>query len=384
MPDLNEVLGHLSEQLDELDLRDQMRAGSRFLGEAASPQLVEHVASGGSVRTVASPLARPSKSAGLVSTMAKALAEGTGSAGGYLVSVETAAEVLSILRARSAVMRLGPTIVPVKKELDLVALSAGASASYVAENARVPVTEQTFATSVLLRPRELAALVPVSNRLLRDADSNPSAELIVRKDLAEVMALRADLAFLRGTGTANEPLGIRNAADLTPAPSLGTNGATPTFDNLMDLVAALRAVNAPFARPGWIFHPRLLSTLEKVKDTTGRYLADAGLLTYDPTGGGGTLLGFRFVTTTQIPINVTTGSSTDTTELYFSSDFDEAWIGENLELEIAVSGEASYSTDGSVWNSAFQQNQTLFRAVTSHDIGLRRPQLFSVMTGVRP
>jgi len=37
----------------------------------------------------------------------------------------------------------------------------------------------------LLKPRALAALVPVSNRLLRDADDNPSAELIVRNDLAD-------------------------------------------------------------------------------------------------------------------------------------------------------------------------------------------------------
>jgi HK97 family phage major capsid protein len=236
----------------------------------------------------------------------------------------------------------------------------------------------------LLRPKDLTALVPVSNRLLKDAATNPSIEQVIRADLAEVMALRADLAFLRGTGVGGEPTGIRNSSGLTPAPSLGSNGATASFDNLKDMVAAIRAQNAPFNRPGWIFHPRLLNTLEKMKDSSGRYLAEAELLTFDATGGGGTLLGYPFRTTTQIPVNISTGTSNDTTEIYLGSDWGECWVGEEQALIIEVSGEASYSIDGTTWNSAWQQQQHLFRAVWRHDIGLRRPQLFSVMTGVRP
>lgn len=46
---------------------------------------------------------------------------------------------------------------------------------------------------------------------------------------------------------------------------------------------------------------------------------------------------------------------------------------------------AAYTPDGgTTWVSAFQNRQTLFRAVACHDFALRRPSLFSVMTGVRP
>jgi HK97 family phage major capsid protein len=384
MPDLEQLLTHISNQLAGVAPEEQQRPGSRFAGSAAAPSFVEMIAAGETVKTV-SPPAKDSPTTGIAHWMAtKALAEGSGASGGFLVPIQYASDVLTMLRARSAVMRLNPTIVPVEKELDITSLSTGASAAYVAENARIPVTEQTFAQSVLLRPRDLAALVPVSNRLLRDAASNPSVERIIRDDLAEVIALRADLAFLRGTGAAGEPLGIRNTAGMTPAPNLGVNGGTPSYDSLKDVVAAIRAQNAPFDNPGWIFHPRLLNTLEKVKDASGRYLAETNLLTFDATGGGGTLLGYPFRTSSQIPINLTTGSSTDTTEVFYSSDWSEAWIGEEIALRLEVSGEASYSTDGTTWNSAFQQQQTLFRAVTCHDIGLRRPNLFSVMQGVRP
>jgi HK97 family phage major capsid protein len=208
-------------------------------------------------------------------------------------------------------------------------------------------------------------------------------EQIIRADMAEVLALRADLAFLRGDGSAGSPVGIRNKAGLTPGPDLGANGRTPTFDDLKDTVAALRAVNAPFLNPAWVFNGRLLSTLEKVKDNDGHYLADAGLLTFDAAGGGGTLLGYRFVTTAQIPTNTVTGTSTDTSDIYFSSDWSECWIGENSGLSIDASKDASY-WDGTQWISAFQNRQTLFRAVMAHDIGLRRPELFVVMRGARP
>jgi HK97 family phage major capsid protein len=275
--------------------------------------------------------------------------------------------------------------VTVEKELDVTSLATGASAYYVAENAAIPTSEQTFAQRALLRPKELAALVPVLNRLLRDAARSSDLDAVIRDDLAEVLALRADLAFLQGTGTGGEPLGIRNSTDLTSAPTLGANGATPTFDALKDTVAGLRAVNAPFLNPGWVFNPRTINTLEKLKSSTGEYLVDAGLLTFDPTGGGGTLLGFRFVTSTQIPVNVTAGTSNDTSYVIFSSDWQECWIGENQAVTIELSGDAGYTPDGgTTWVSAYQNRQTLFRATMAHDIALRRPQLFTVLSGVRP
>ena len=116
-------------------------------------------------------------------------------------------------------------------------------------------------------------------------------------------------------------------------------------------------------RPGWIFHPTVLSTLDQLKiaQNDSRYLSsDAALLTFNEIGGGGSLLGMSFLTTTQIPEN----------EIYFSSDWGEAWVAENESLVIEASSEASY-WDGAAWVSAFQNRQTLFRAVVCHDIGLR-------------
>jgi len=374
---------------EEADTKNaEPRRGSRFVGQGADPAFVEHIANGGELRLAErqTSLARKvPQGGGLAGTFVKALSEGTGSSGGYLVAPEVSAEVVHLIRARSAVARLGPRVVPVSKELSVTSLSSGATAYYTAENAPIPVSEQTFAQAVLLRPRELAALVPVSNRLLRDAADNPAIEDVLRADLAEIIALREDLAFLQGTGTGGEPLGIRTTPGLTAAPSLGANGGVPTFDDLKNTVAGLRAVNAPFNRPGWIFNPRTLSTIERIKTSDGNYLGEAAdLLSFDRTGGGGTLLGFPFVTTTQVPTNLTTGTNTDTSYVVFSSDWQEAWVGEEQGLTIEASDAATYDSGGGVWVSAWQNRQHVFRATLAHDFALRRPAFFTVLSGVRP
>jgi HK97 family phage major capsid protein len=375
------------------------RGGSRFVGPGASKDVVAHVAKGGSIGPDGEFLVAPGTAGeitvggankaggqGLAATIEKALAEGTSSAGGYLVPVEISSEVLKAVRARVAVMRMLPTIVPVEKELDITSLSSGVAADYVAENARLPVSEPVFAQRALLKPKELGVLVPVSNRLLRDARVNPSLEATLESDMADALGFRGDFAFLEGLGVGNEPLGIRNITGKTPSPNLGANGASLTYDHILDLVAVLRNVpGAQFGRPGFIFHPRTLSTLEKLKDGEDRYLSDAGLLTKNASGTGGTLVGYPFQTTTYIPTDVEVGTSDDCSYIVFASDWNECWIGENQQLTIEASGDAMYSADGGVTQiSAFQNRQTVYRAVTAHDIALRRPEFFSVMEGVRP
>lgn len=409
MEDLKSLLDRVLDRLEEVEDENERdaarrkasaRRGSRFAGPGAADDVLDVLADGGSVTDVPGRIAgkgrdydgrdvrdrrdardRSSRRGELGETFRKALSLGTGSAGGVLVQRDVLDEVLMPLRARSVVRRLGARTIPFTKELWVTGLSTGAAAYWVSENAPATVSEETFFESKLTDEKELVAFVPVSRRLF-DAD-DASIDDVVRGDLVEVLALAEDLAFLRGAGGLT-PLGIRNQAGLTPAPSLGANGRAPTFDDLKDMVAALRNVNAPFNKPGWAFAPRTINTLEKLKDSSGRYLQEAGLLSFDDTGGGGRLLGYPFFTTTQIPTNLTVGASSDTSEIYFSSDWQEAIIGEALDLEIALSGETTYQMPDSSWRSAFQNREIVFRAVRREDLALRRPQLFSVMVGVRP
>jgi len=120
---------------------DSRRGGSRYAGPNADRSLVESLASGDAVRKAETTIARgetgeKSLAGWLADT--KALAEGTPSSGGYLVPPQLSAQIVTALRARSAVMAMGPTVVPVGKELDVGAISSGAAAYWVAENAAIP------------------------------------------------------------------------------------------------------------------------------------------------------------------------------------------------------------------------------------------------------
>ena len=360
------------------------RGGSRFAGQGADLAAVQALAADGpNLGHRVAPTGRGGPT--LSGTMSKALAESTGSAGGVLVPVEVAKEIVTIVRNRTAVLQFPVTIVPVQKELDIPSFSSGTAPQFVAENARLPVSEQTFAVTPKLTPYELGTLLPISNRLLRDAQTIPALEDALRSDMADGLAARLDLAFLDGPGT-GQPIGLRQQPSTTPVMGggLGVNGGVPTFDDFKKMVASLRATNAPFRNPGWIFSPRTLNTLETLKDSTGRYLMETGLLEIDAAGNSGRLLGYRFVATGNVFDGLTTGTSTDTSYVVFSSDWQECWIGENDSLSIDASSEATYSTDGGTTHqSAYQQRQTVFRATAAYDICLRRPEWTTVMKGVR-
>ncbi|UGS36102.1 phage major capsid protein [Capillimicrobium parvum] len=319
----------------------------------------------------------------LAGVMTKALAEATPSAGGYLVPVEVSNEVMQLVRARISVMQMGPRVLNVAKELDLPAVALGTTAAFVQENARIPVSEPQFSLTPKLKPLQLAALSPVSNRLLHDAQTVPEFEEIIRSDLADAVANRADLAYLQGLGGGTEPLGLRNVSGINVV-NLDPTTA-PTLLDFRKVVATLRSRNCPFVKPGWIMHPDVLSWLEQQTDTDGHRLLDGEDLSLDAAGTSGTFLGFRFQTTTRIPTNLTVSSTPGCTYALFG-DFNEVWIGEQEGLRLDASDTASYvqTVEGEdVHIHAFQFEQTLFKARTAVDICLRRPEWMVAMEGVK-
>ena len=121
---------------------------------------------------------------------------------------------------------------------------------------------------------------------------------------------------------------------------LGDNGGLPDFDTFTDMEYEVSVNNALRGNLGFVFHPAIRRLLKKLKikqftgDTSGEYViapfSDAQLESY---------LGYKFGMTTQIPINLTKGSATKCTELYFGN-WAEVLIGQWLGFEILASNEA--------------------------------------------
>lgn len=162
---------------------------------------------------------------------------------------------------------------------------------------------------------------------------------------------------LRGSGTPPEPKGVLSTAGVT-ATSHGANGTGLTnYDFLLDAAGAVRAANwEPSAH---IVAPRTLTNLGKLKETsTLAYLAPpAALLPILPTS--------------QVPINLTVGTSTDCTEI-FTGQWSMLAIGIRQGFEIQFLQER-YADTGQVG----------FIAHLRADVQVLQPAAFVVDTGVR-
>lgn len=310
--------------------------------------------------------------------MRKAMAEGTPSAGGVLVPLEYMPDVLGLLRSLAVVRRAGPAFRNFARQVNQLSVSSGSVAYYTPENAQGQISELTFGEAPFLTRHNLMGLVPVSNILLDDA---AEAERIVREDMAEVMALREDLAFLRGTGLSGEPTGLRNKGGVTLDPiAPGANGFQPSLYDLRRIRARFRALNARNPRPVWFFNTAFISYLETLSDTLGRPLLESSLLTINEDQSTGVIDGTPFFATNQIPANLTQGSASNATDLMLV-DISTVVVGTADELELDVSTEATY-WDGTQWVSTYQNRQSLFRGWLSHDIAAQRPNMIIVQRGV--
>lgn len=302
------------------------------------------------------------------SGISAALSGATEAAGGVTIPRPMAAELIELLRARVVVRAAGARTFPMPAgQVRHAKQTAPATATYVAENAAIPSSEPTF-DKLDQSFKKLTGLVPVGNSLLRH--SGFAMAQMVRDDLLKVMALREDLAFIRGDGSANTPRGIRNW--LLPANWIaGLNSgiaatATAAETALRSVVSRVEDANVALINPGWIMRASTKNWLANVQNAQGNKL-------FPSIEANGQLLGARIHTTTQVPNNLATAG--DETEVYFG-EFSEAMIGDSMEMSIGVSTEAGYY-DGSNYVSAFQNDLTLMRAISEHDFALEHDVAFA-------
>ena len=295
-------------------------------------------------------------------------------AGGALVPEDVSGEVIELLRPASVVMSLSPMTVPMPNgNLTMNRLNTGSAASYIGEQDNAPATALGF-SQVKLSAKKLAALIPISNDLLRTAST--AVDRIVRDDLVAALAQRMDLAFIRGAGTEHSPKGLRfqNTAGAFEATHIlaanGTVNLANVTNDLERLRLALRGADIPMLRCGWIMSPRTEAYLRTVRDGNGNYA-------FRDEMAAGRLSGFPYRVTTQIPENLSTNQS----ELYLA-DFAQVVVGEHMGIEVAMSTEAAYVDSGSTMRAAFSRDETVMRAIAQHDIGVRHLRAVAVLTGV--
>jgi HK97 family phage major capsid protein len=304
----------------------------------------------------------------------RAMSTGDDSSGGYMVPVQAMPEFIEMLREEAVCIRMGARHLTglVGAPVTFAKQTGGATFCWTGENKEIEASMLNVG-QLRMVPRKCAALIPVSNELIRMA--NPDAENMVRQDLAQGASLALDRAALRGPGSENQPLGIANTVGINIV-ILGTGaGAVPDFSNpFTDMEGELADAKALRGSLGYIFHPKILRVLKKLRnpyfsgDTGGEYpmLPLTNKLISE-------IFGYPFATTTELPVDLVAGGSINCTEIFFGN-WQELLIGQWQGFEILASNVAG---------TAFAFDQTWVRCLMSIDIGLRHPESFCLCNTAR-
>jgi len=309
----------------------------------------------------------------IVEAWEKAMTSDVFASGGALVPPEFAAGIIDKLYATAVMRSLGVTVMPMNTgSLTMPFISTGASAAYVGQEGDNISKSELGTGQLQLSDKKLAALVPMSNDLLRNG--GPAADRIVRDNMVRELRLVEDVAFIRYDGTSGKPKGLRYWAQTTFGAS---GGASPTAAqvaaDLYQAMQSLEDLNVPLQGCAWAMAPRTKYLLASLLDGNNNYI-------YRDEIARGELLGYPLGVTTQIPKNLGTGS--DESEIYFfNAPLCVIAENENLMLE-AFPGGAYY--DGSAVQSGISRDETPIRAIALHDFGCQqRGQEVAVITGVQ-
>lgn len=294
--------------------------------------------------------------------------------GGFLVPERFSSEIIDLLLPMTVVRRrvaAAGGVVPLVGGTDNIpTVESGINAYYLGENTDITGSEPTFG-NIKVTEREMAALVPISNKLIRN--SNRNVDSMVRNLILRGMSLVEDQNFLRGLGTGAGPRGLRYWPGITSNPANATVNVTNIETDARTAELGMMNNDIPMIAPTWIMAPRTKAYLRDLRDGNGNL--------YYPSlqGPNPTWRGYPVDTTNSIPINL--GGTTNESEVYLV-DYAYVMIADSYQIRVDASESASYKV-GANLVSAFSQNQTVIRALAGHDFAVTRPKGVSLITAVK-
>ena len=284
---------------------------------------------------------------------------GTATAGGHTVATNLLAQsFIDMLVNAMVVMTLGPTMLrDLNGNVAIPRQTGGATAFWVAENGAPTESQQAF-DQVTLSPKTVGAFTDYSRQLL--LQSSIDVEGFVRMDLARTLALAIDLAAINGSGASNQPRGVLNTSGIGSVAG-GTNGAAPTWDNIVDLESAVANVNAALGNLAYLTNTKARGKLKRTQMFSGTNGIPVWAL-------DNTLNGYRTAVSNQVPSNLVKGASGAVCSAIVFGNWSDLLIGMWGGLDVLVDPYTGGSA-GTVRVIALQ----------SIDTTVRHPESFSAM-----
>jgi HK97 family phage major capsid protein/HK97 family phage prohead protease len=278
----------------------------------------------------------------------------TATAGGNLVATDLlGGSFIDALRNAMVIDRMGTRMLTgLVGNIAIPRLSGTGTAYWVAENTAPTESDQTIA-QVTMSPKTVGAFTDISRRLL--LQSSIDVEAMVQNDLATILGLAIQQAAINGSGASNQPSGILTR--VTASVIGGTNGAAPTWANMVQLESDVAVANADVGTLGYLTNARMRGRLKTTSKVTGQN----GFIW---EGADTPVNGYRTGVTNAVPSNLVKGSSGAVCSAMIFGNWADLVIGMWGSLDLMVDPYTG-STAGTVRVVALQDVDVQLRNVVS-------------------
>lgn len=298
-----------------------------------------------------------------------------------LVGDETSvfADFVEYLRPQTILGRFGqggvPSLRNVPFRTPLIGQTSGGDGYWVGEGQAKPLTKFDFSRTTL-EPLKVANIAVATMEVIRD--SSPSADGIIRDQLAAALRERLDIDFIdpdKAAVTGVSPASILNG--VSGIPSSGTDADDVREDVRAVFGAFIAANNAPTSGV-WIMSATTALALSLMRNPLGQ-AEFPGISMM-----GGTFEGLPVIISEYVP----TDSSGSIVALVNASDI---YMGDEGGIDLSMSTEASLQMDNAPDNPAtastvmvslWQRNLVGFRAERTINWARRRASAVAYLTGV--
>lgn len=213
---------------------------------------------------------------------------GTTTSGASIVAEDHRADMfVDMLRNRTTIMGLGYVMGGLVGDVDIPKQTAGSTAYWLGEDEEVTGSNPNT-TQLKASPKTVGGRVEITRKLLQQ--SSPAAEDLVWNDLNRSIALKIDHAAYYGTGSANQPLGLKNISGINAVNFAATN---PTFAELVQMESEISSDNADANSMAYVFNALMRGHAK----TTARFGTGTESTIWEP---GNTVNGYRTEITNQI------------------------------------------------------------------------------------
>jgi HK97 family phage major capsid protein len=298
----------------------------------------------------------------------KALGTTSDTAGGTFVPLPMLGELIDLQRSLEVFATAGAREValPPNGRVQFPKLTAASTAYWVGEGSSITESQPTTG-NLDLQAKKLGVFVKLNNELLRFA--SPSAEGLVRLDMARAAALKADLAMLEGTG-GTQIKGVTTYGDIAThsASTAGANGDTFTPADVALMESKLPdAVEAPTA---WVMRKAMFAALMNRRADAVSASDGAGPFLFRdsraPGGPPAEFYGTRVVRSSQVSNTRVKNSGTNLT--YLLLGYFPDWV-------VARMGVMEFLASG-LGDTALQNDMTYLRGIQHIDAGPRHAASF--------